>query len=135
MENSSNHFNLHILVAEDNPVNQMIARKMLEKLGCSVVTVDNGIKALEALDQKRFDLVLMDCMMPEMDGYEATRQIRASGKLNADIPIIAFTANEAESDRQICEQAGMNDFIHKPVRLPEMQKLLTHWQQVIYSGH
>ena len=134
MANPTIPFNLHVLVVEDNLVNQMIARKVLEKLGCSVKAVDNGIKALEVLAQEQFDLVLMDCMMPEMDGYEATRQIRVSGKPYADIPVIAFTANEAENDQQSCKQAGMNDFIHKPVSLPEMQKLLARWQQVIYLG-
>lgn len=124
--------NLHILLAEDNPVNQMVACKLLEKSGCSVVVVDNGLKALDAVAQESFDLILMDCMMPEMDGYEAASQIRASGQKYADIPIIAFTANDSSSDQQACKQAGMNDIIHKPVSVQSIQKLLTHWQQTIY---
>ena len=131
MSELSASFDLHILVAEDNTINQMLARKLLEKAGCSVELVDNGQKALEALSQKSFDLILMDCMMPVMDGFEATRNIRASGQSYSDIPIIAFTANEEKSDQKACEQVGMNDFIHKPISPPELQKLLTRWQQLI----
>lgn len=123
----SDEFKLHILVAEDNPVNQMVARKLLEKLGCSVVLVDDGQKATEAVSQEAFDLVLMDCMMPVMDGYEATKAIRNSGESYAGIPIIAFTANTMEEDQLACQQAGMDDFIDKPVTIDKMSKLLQRW--------
>ena len=123
----SDDFKLHILVAEDNPVNQMVARKLLEKLGCSVVLVDDGQKATQTVSQEAFDLILMDCMMPVMDGYEATKVIRSSGESYAGIPIIAFTANTMEEDQLACQQAGMDDFIDKPVTVDKISKLLQRW--------
>ena len=123
---------LHILVAEDNQVNQMVARKLLEKLGCTCVVAGNGQKALDILESgEAFDLILMDCMMPILDGLEATREIRASKKPYADIPVIAFTANAMDSDKEACEKAGMNDFLDKPVTIARMTKALQRWAALI----
>ncbi len=108
---------LRVLMAEDNAVNQLVARKMLAKLGIDVEVAVNGEEAIEALRGSRFDLVLMDCQMPVMDGFEATRRIRdrASGVLNPLVPIVALTANAMRGDRERCLQAGMTDYLSKPV--------------------
>jgi len=100
-----------VLLVEDNKVNQMVARKLLEKRNCIVTIANNGVEALDALQVDEFDIVLMDCQMPVMDGFEATRQIRASGN---SVPVIALTANAQTSDRDACLEAGMNDFLSKP---------------------
>jgi CheY-like chemotaxis protein len=89
----------------------MVARKLLEKRNCIVTIANNGVEALDALQLDEFDIVLMDCQMPVMDGYEATRQIRASGNT---VPVIALTANAQTSDRDACLEAGMSDFLSKP---------------------
>jgi CheY-like chemotaxis protein len=112
---------LRILLAEDNPTNQLVLVHMLKTRGYSVTVVSNGREALEALENRRFDLVLMDIQMPEMGGFEATTAIRqreaASG---GHIPIIAITAHAMKGDRERCLQAGMDDYISKPVRLEEL---------------
>ena len=109
---------IRILVAEDNPVNQKVAQAMLKKMGLRADVVANGQEAVNALQIIPYDLVLMDCQMPEMDGFEATRSIRQEGSkaLNPQIPIIAMTAFTMRGDRDKCIQAGMNDFIAKPVQ-------------------
>jgi len=109
---------LRILMAEDNRTNQMVARRILEKMGHTVDVVENGLEVTERLPGQAYDAVLMDCQMPVMDGYEATRQIRA-GKIagvNRDIPIIALTAYAMADDRLKCLQVGMNDYVTKPIR-------------------
>lgn len=112
---------LRILVAEDNSVNQLIAIKMLEKLGHTAVAVANGKEALDALSIAPYDLVFMDCQMPEMDGYEATKLIRNSKNLKCnDIPIIAMTANAMAGDREKCIEAGMNDYVSKPMKVKDL---------------
>ncbi|GLX88330.1 histidine kinase [Pseudomonas weihenstephanensis] len=116
----------HILLVEDNPVNQLVAKGMLSKLGCEVVVAAHGGEALRQLAQNRFDLVLMDCNMPVMDGYEASRQIRQSG-LWPDLPIVALTANSMPEERERCRTAGMNDYLSKPFRREELQALLDTW--------
>ena len=122
------NYNLHILVVEDNQVNQMVARKLLEKLSCTCKVAENGQEALEILGTSEiFDLILMDCMMPIMDGLEATENIRASGQSFASIPIIAFTANAMESDQIACKAAGMDDFLDKPVTLARLSEKLAPW--------
>jgi signal transduction histidine kinase/HPt (histidine-containing phosphotransfer) domain-containing protein/ActR/RegA family two-component response regulator len=104
-----------ILVAEDNMVNQEVVRAMLARLGLTVTTADTGARALEAMQSQPFDLVLMDCQMPVMDGFEATRCIRALPGANARIPIVALTANSQPEDRSRCLAAGMDDFLTKPL--------------------
>ena len=117
----------HVLVAEDNQVNQLVARKILEKLGCTCEIAVNGVECLRLLEEQTFDLVLMDCMMPEMDGLEATRQIRASGANYASIPIVAFTANDIADELQKCLDAGMNDYMSKPVNIERLTEVLNDW--------
>jgi signal transduction histidine kinase/ligand-binding sensor domain-containing protein/CheY-like chemotaxis protein len=108
---------LCILLAEDNPVNQKLALRLLNKRGYAVVTAINGIEALAALERQHFDLVLMDIQMPEMGGFEATAQIRAREQRSGGrIPIIAFTAHALEGDRERCLNLGMDDYITKPIQ-------------------
>jgi PAS domain S-box-containing protein len=114
---------LRVLVAEDNVVNQRVARLQLEKLGHRVDLAANGLEVLEALERAPYDLILMDCQMPEMDGYEATRRIR-QGTRQQDILVVAMTAHAMEGDREACLEAGMNDYLSKPVRLPGLQAVL-----------
>lgn len=118
-----------ILVVEDNFVNQKVARAILEKIGHRVDTVGNGLEALSALEQFPYDIVLMDCQMPEMDGFEATEVIRSQKrpKIPSAIPIIAMTANALSSDKDRCIAAGMNDYISKPVNINVLNKLLQKW--------
>ncbi|OSQ35400.1 hybrid sensor histidine kinase/response regulator [Thalassospira mesophila] len=104
---------IKILVAEDNPMNQQVARELLRSAGAKVVIVGNGVEAISVLEEHRFDLVLMDVQMPQMDGIEAVKHIRQNPKL-ATLPIIALTAGVLDSERRKCREAGMNDFIGKP---------------------
>ncbi|MBF0528357.1 MAG: response regulator, partial [Deltaproteobacteria bacterium] len=115
-----------ILVAEDNPVNQLMVRRMLEKLGHKVTVVENGQKAIDCLKKERFDLVLMDVQMPIMDGLEATKQIRndTSGDLRTDIPIIAMTAMAMAGDKESLLEAGMDDYVAKPIEKDKLQKIM-----------
>ena len=115
---------LRVLVAEDNTVNQLLARRLLARLGCSVVFAANGVEAVAAFSAQPFDAILMDCQMPDMDGYEATRRIRALGPLGATIPIIALTASALDSDREHCRLAGMSDFLSKPFVAAELEAVL-----------
>jgi CheY-like chemotaxis protein len=108
-----------ILLVEDNPVNQLVAKGMLGKLGCEVVVSSNGAEALQQLEQDHFDLVLMDCNMPVMNGYDATRCIRKNGRWS-DLPIIALTANAMPEEREHCKAAGMSDYLAKPFRREEL---------------
>ena len=120
-----------ILLVEDNPVNQLVAKGMLAKLGCQVQLATQGAEALELLEQQEFDLVLMDCNMPVMDGYEASRRIRQSGRW-PHLPIVALTANAMPEERERCRAAGMNDYLAKPFRREELLALVDHW--VPFSG-
>ncbi|MFJ4457439.1 response regulator [Pseudomonas sp. NPDC089392] len=115
-----------ILLVEDNPVNQLVAKGMLAKLGCQVQLATQGVEALEMLEQDEFDLVLMDCNMPVMDGYEASRRIRQSGRW-PELPIVALTANAMPEERERCRAAGMNDYLAKPFRREELLALVDHW--------
>ena len=119
-----------VLIAEDNVINQKIALRYLEKMGLRADAVANGLETLDALRSIPYDLVLMDCQMPEMDGYEATRLIRASKSLHQHaIPIIAMTANAIKGDRERCIEAGMNDYVAKPVAQAELFAVLKKWLQ------
>ncbi|PCM51364.1 hybrid sensor histidine kinase/response regulator [Pseudomonas fluorescens] len=115
-----------VLLVEDNPVNQLVAKGMLGKLGCDVVVAAHGAEALDQLEHDEFDLVLMDCNMPVMDGYEASRQIRQSGRW-PNLPIVALTANAMSEERERCRAAGMSDYLAKPFRREELAALLDQW--------
>ena len=119
--------NGRVLVAEDNPVNQSVIEAMLGELGVTVTIVANGAAAVEALPGGAFDLVLMDCQMPVMDGYAATAAIRAGAGALARVPIIALTANALPEDRQRCLAAGMDDYLSKPIRLEALAACLRRW--------
>jgi CheY-like chemotaxis protein len=120
------HQPLSILVAEDNVVNQLLMRTLLEKRGYRVTMVGNGAAALAAWHQDRFDCILMDIQMPEMDGYEATRRIRAQESgTGAHTPIIALTAHAMEGDREKCLQAGLDSYISKPIQMAALEAILT----------
>jgi len=114
-------------LVEDNPVNQDVTTQMLETLGCVVHLAEDGMEALEALVARaQHDIVLMDCNMPRMDGFDATREIRtreANGNLPR-LPVIALTANAMTKDREQCIAAGMDDFLSKPFRMLELADLL-----------
>lgn len=116
-----------ILVAEDNTVNQLVARRMLEKLGHRVDVVANGREALEALSRIHYDIVLMDCQMPEMDGFEATIQLRKEERNEQHTPVIALTANAIEGESERCFAVGMDAFIAKPVSLKDLSAVIQHW--------
>ncbi|RVU43928.1 response regulator [Rubrivivax rivuli] len=122
-------FSGRALVVEDNEINQQIAREMLQDLGLQVTTARHGQQALALLDSEpAFDLVLMDVHMPVMDGLTATRQLRTDPRWAA-LPVIAMTANVLNEDRERCEQAGMNDFVPKPVEAEQLQAVLARWLQ------
>jgi len=118
---------LRILVAEDNIVNQRVATLQLQRLGHSIEIAANGLEVLHALQTRTFDVILMDCQMPEMDGYEATRSIRQN-PAHAHLHIIAMTANAMQGDRERCLAAGMNDYVSKPTRPADLQAALARIQ-------
>jgi len=112
---------LRILLAEDNAVNQKLASRLLEKRGHTVAVASNGREALKVLEKQRFDLVLMDVSMPEMDGLEATRAIRTAERTTgAHLPILAMTAHAMKGDRERCLDAGMDGYVSKPVQAQEL---------------
>ncbi len=153
VQEAQTHSQIRVLLAEDNAVNQKVAIRILQKLGCRVDVVVNGQEAVKAIERTVYNLVLMDCQMPELDGLEATRKIREREKKNRKalgvrsegqeselsdtpdsslltphrIPIIALTANALLGDRETCLEAGMDDFLSKPVRLEELSSVITKW--------
>jgi CheY-like chemotaxis protein len=117
---------LHILLAEDNPINQRVAAAMLRRMGHLVDLVADGRKAIAAVESSAYDLVLMDCQMPDIDGYAAARAIH---KMTAGgLPVIALTANATPEDRQICLDAGMVDYLSKPISAERLREVLDKWQ-------
>ena len=115
----------HLLVVEDNEANQYVAKVLLESLGCTVVVIDNGPAAIERVQNEQFDIVLMDCELPGMDGFETTRRMRKV--LTKKIPIIAMTANALPEDKARCKEAGMDDFLTKPFNKATLSRYLGHW--------
>jgi CheY-like chemotaxis protein len=111
---------LEVLLAEDNAVNQRVALRFLERLGYRAQAVGNGLEAVTTLENRRYDLVFMDLQMPEMDGLEATRQIRRRIPSGRQPKIVALTANAMHGDRELCATAGMDDYISKPVKIHDL---------------
>jgi len=116
-----------ILLAEDNAINALLTRTLLEADGCVVEVVEDGSLAVDAVKAKKYDMILMDMRMPNMDGLEATRKIRSLSNEAKAIPIIALTANAFDDDRNACFDAGMNDFMTKPVSAEELQQMVQTW--------
>ena len=126
------HVQATVLLAEDNPVNQEVAFSMLDLLGCHVDVVSNGHEAIEATAATHYDIILMDCQMPDIDGFEATKTIRDREALmpagpHSHVPIIALTANAMHGDRERCLAAGMDDYVSKPFTKEKLQAILAHW--------
>jgi len=123
---------LRVLLAEDNPINQKVAARMLERWQCEVTTVPDGFAAMEAVKKVAYDIVLMDCHMPLLDGYETTAAIRQRELVTGGhVPIIAMTANALEGDRDQCLAAGMDDYVRKPVKADTLLETLRHWTPAI----
>ncbi len=123
---------LNILLAEDNPVNQKVALRVLKHLGYQADVVNNGREAVEAIKSKSYDLILMDIQMPEMTGLEATKYIRErenASQLNP-IAIVAITANATHDDQDICSDAGMNDYISKPIQIDKLKDILQRYEAI-----
>ena len=116
-----------VLVVDDTPLNQMVAARMLEKSGFDAHVAENGREALRDLSERSFAAVLMDCQMPELDGYETTREVRRLEQGGQRTPIIAMTANSMQGDRERCLAAGMDDYLTKPLRAHALKDALTHW--------
>jgi CheY-like chemotaxis protein len=117
-----------ILVAEDYALNRKLALRMLTRAGYACEVVDDGRKVLEAVARQRYDMILMDCQMPEVDGFTATRQIRRLEAIEGGhVPIVAMTANAMKGDRERCIQAGMDDYLSKPIQVEALYALLTRY--------
>ncbi len=119
-----------VLLVEDNPVNQAVALGLLEEIGCDTIVAINGLDAIDHIAKRKFDVVLMDCEMPVMDGFEATAVIRSKDDETSDVPIVALTANAVDGDRERCLAAGMQDYMSKPISLETLHKTLKPWLQI-----
>ncbi len=119
---------INVLLAEDNAVNQKVALKMLSALGCNVDVVENGVEAAAAAQKGNYDIVFMDCQMPDLDGYGATRQIRSHEAGRKRVPVVAMTANVMQGDREKCIAAGMDDYVSKPVVRKELAAIVSKWR-------
>jgi CheY-like chemotaxis protein len=128
--NFATQYPLRILVAEDNPVNQHMAVKMLNNMGYEPEVAVNGLEVLEKIEAASFDLVLMDMQMPEMDGLEATRLLRQA---RHPVTIIAMTANAMPEDEAMCREAGMNDYLSKPIKVEDLNSMIEKWAVKITS--
>ena len=125
------HWPLKVLVVEDHPVNQTIIRAMLARMGCAIEMADNGVQALRAFEKNTYDLVLMDCQMPEMDGFDTTRAIREREALNPTmgrVPVIALTALAMLGDAERCLAAGMDDYLTKPIQIEQLSAKMQRWR-------
>jgi len=111
---------VEVLLVEDNKINQMVVSRMMKNAGYNCTIAENGVKALETVENRLFDVILMDCLMPEMDGFECTRRLRQDPRFEA-VPIIALTACTADSDLQECIRSGMSEVLNKPVNWPKLQ--------------
>jgi signal transduction histidine kinase/DNA-binding response OmpR family regulator len=119
---------INVLLAEDNAVNQKVALKMLSALGCNVDVVENGVEAAAAAQKGNYDIVFMDCQMPDLDGYDATRQIRSHEAGRKRVPVVAMTANVMQGDREKCIAAGMDDYLSKPFARKELVDIVSKWR-------
>lgn len=118
---------IRILLAEDNAINALLTRTLLEADGHTVETVEDGLLAVEAMKTQNYDMIFMDMRMPNMDGLEATRKIRSLPNVSKDLPIVALTANAFDDDRNACFDSGMNDFMTKPVSAEELSEMVVRW--------
>ena len=125
-EQSQEDATLHVLIVEDNLINRQVLRKMLEKLDCRVSIATDGLEAIERVEHEKPDLILMDCQMPVMDGFQSTERIRALYS-DTELPIVAVTANAMTNDRLRCFSVGMNDFLKKPVSLNDLNVAIDRW--------
>jgi CheY-like chemotaxis protein len=116
-----------ILIAEDNPINQIVTLRAVHNLGYAAEVVSSGDAALEAWARDRFDLILMDCQMPGMDGYQAAGEIRRRENGGSRVPIVAMTANVVDGDEEKCRTSGMDDYLSKPIRLSSLARTLQRW--------
>lgn len=132
-EKRGGQLSARVLVVEDNIVNQKMAVRMLDKMGCRVDVAANGSEAMEKIETSTYDLIFMDCQMPEMDGYETTAAIRRRPNGSKHIPIIAMTAHAMQGDREKCLQAGMDDYISKPIRKESLTEMVRKWTAPLES--
>jgi CheY-like chemotaxis protein len=128
--------NFRVLVAEDVEMNRQLVRALLTRMGCEVELAENGLQALAAIENGEYDLVLMDCLMPLMDGYEATNRLRAKEVQTGAprLPVIALTGNAIEGDRERCITAGMDDYLAKPFTADEFADTVGRWMRKVQSS-
>jgi len=118
---------VRVLVAEDNAVNRLLVKRMFEKLGCRIDLAGNGREAVDMASRLRYDIIFMDCFMPELDGYEASRELRELEQTEHRVPIVALTANAMADDRAKCIAAGMDDYLSKPVSIEDLRRIMQRW--------